>query len=104
MVKRKYANFWLNLDGGAYVLQKMAQGVVKQSAQTIQARATSIVPSVMARSDRVAPPTFTVETKLRITSRGARAVAIVRGGGTARQMYLAGMALAKSIDAGRVRL
>ena len=104
MVKRKYANFWLNLDGGAYVLQKMSQGVVKQAGQAIQARATSIAPSVMARSDRVPPPTFTVETKLRITSRGARAVAIVRGGGTARQMYLAGMALAKSIDAGRVRL
>lgn len=103
MVKRKYANFWLNLDGGAYVLQKMAQGVVKQSAQAIQARATSIVPSVMARSDRVAPPTFTVETRVRFNSRGARAIAIVRGGGTSRQMYLANMALAKSINAGRVR-
>lgn len=102
MVKRKYANFWLNLDGGAYVLQKMAQGVVKQSAQAIQARATSIAPSVMARSDKV-PPTFEVETKLRTNSRGTRAVAIVRGGGTSRQVYLAGMALAKSINAGRVR-
>lgn len=91
-------SFALDPQGGEEILQRMSMPTVKQAAEAIAARATSIAGSLSSQ-----PPAITVETKVGTIKRGVRAIATVKAeGNDARQNYIGWMALSKSKDAGRV--
>lgn len=94
----KDVSFALDPTGGEEILQRMAMATVKQSADAIAARATS-----MAGSMSGTPPSITVQTKVGTIRRGVRAIATVTAEGRdARSNYIGWYVLSRSKDAGRV--
>lgn len=94
----KDVSFALDPTGGEEILQRMAMPVVKQSAEAIAARATSIAGSMSSK-----PPAITVSAKVGTIRRGVRAIATVQAeGDDARSNYIGWYALSRSKDAGRV--
>lgn len=90
--------FSLDTKGGENILQNMSAPIVKQVADAIANRATS-----MASSMTKDPPSITVETKVGTIRRGVRAIAIVRATGIDKHSsYIGRQAIIKSKDAGRV--
>lgn len=90
--------FSLDTKGGEDILQNMAAPIVKQIADAIASRATS-----MASSMTKDPPSITVETKVGTIKRGVRAIAIVKATGNNKYSnYVGRQAIIKSKDAGRV--
>lgn len=90
--------FSMDVKGGEDILQRMAAPIVKQSADAIAARATS-----MASSMTKNPPSISIETKIGIIKRGVRAIAIVKATSSDRHAsYIGRQAIIKSKDAGRV--
>lgn len=93
----KRVTFQLDLSGGAEVLQRMAQPMIKKSGEAIASRANS-----MAREISSKPPKITSHTSVGTIKRGARAISVVKGDGDARDAYIASEAIRKSLDAGKV--
>lgn len=90
--------FSMDIKGGENILQNMVAPTVKQAADAIAARATS-----MASSMTKDPPNITVETKIGIIKRGVRAIAIVKAtSNNKHSSYIGRQAIIKSKDAGRV--
>lgn len=94
----KDVTFALDPSGGEEILQRMAMPIVKQSADAIAARATSMAGSMSSK-----PPAITVQTKVGTIRRGVRAIATIQAEGSdARSNYIGWYALSRSKDAGRV--
>lgn len=94
----KDVSFYLDPSGGKDILEKMAAGVVKQSATAIAGRARSMAASISSK-----PPSITVESTVGTIRRGTRAISTVRSTGpNARANYVGYTALTKAKDAGRV--
>jgi len=90
--------FQLDPKGGEDVLQAMAMPVVKQAAEAIAQRATS-----MASSMSSDPPTIEVTTAVGRIKRGERAIGTISAVGIdAHTNYIGHQALIKAKDAGRV--
>lgn len=92
-------SFHLDTGGGQQILTEMIAPLIKQSAEAIAARATSMAGSLSSH-----PPTISVTTEIQPSKRGgARVVGLVRASGNdAHQNYIGAQALAKAKDAGRV--
>lgn len=94
----KDVSFSMDTKGGQEILTNMAAPVVKQAADAIAARASS-----MAGSMSSDPPQITVNTKIGTIRRGVRAIATISADGNdAHANYIGHMALTKARDAGRV--
>lgn len=89
--------FQLDLKGGAEILQRMAAPIVKKSADAIASRAQSNASSMTSK-----PPTIKVFSSVGVNKRGSRAIAVVKGGGTQRDVYIATEAIRKAKDAGKL--
>lgn len=90
--------FSLDTKGGEDILQNMAAGIVKQSAEAIASRARSMASSIS--SD---PPNITVEATVGTIKRGVRAIATIKAEGKdSHSNYIGHVALTKAKDAGRV--
>lgn len=89
--------FQLDLKGGAEILQRMAAPIVKKSADAIASRAQSNASSMTSK-----PPTIKVFSSVGVIKRGSRAIAVVKGGGTQRDVYIATEAIRKAKDAGKL--
>jgi hypothetical protein len=95
----KDVSFSLDARGGQDILTSMAAPVIRQSAEAIAARATSIASSMSNN-----PPNITIEAKVGIIKRGMRAIATIKAqGSNAHENYIGRMALTKAKDAGRVQ-
>lgn len=93
----KDVSFALDPKGGEEILQSMMMPTVKQKADAIAARATS-----MAGSMSNHPPNISVTTKIGTIKRGVRAIAIISAEGRdAHQNYIGHYVLARAKDAGR---
>ena len=93
----KDVSFFLDVLAGQEILTRMAMPVVKQKADAIAARATS-----MAGSMSKNPPSITVSTRIGTVKRGVRAIATVSAEGrNAHQNYIGHYVLARAKDAGR---
>ncbi len=93
----KDVSFAMDTKGGEEILQSMAMPVVKQKADAIAARATS-----MAGSMSKTPPTISVSTRIGTIKRGVRAIATISAEGRdAHQNYIGHYVLARAKDAGR---
>lgn len=90
--------FSLDIDAAQVILTDMAAPLVKQSADAIASRASSMVASMTKD-----PVNFTVTTQIGTIRRGVRAIATVTADGINEHAnYMGRMALTKSKDAGRV--
>lgn len=90
-------SFSLDIKGGEEILTAMAMPVIKQKADAIAARATS-----MAGSMSKNPPSIAVTTKIGTIKRGLRAIAYITAEGRdAHQNYIGHYVLARAKDAGR---
>lgn len=89
--------FQLNLAGGAEILQNIAASAVNQSANAIAGRARSNAASLSSK-----PPKIDVYSSVGVIKRGSRAIAVVKGGGTQRDVYIATEAIRKAKDAGKL--
>lgn len=93
----KDVSFFLDTLAAGEILTKMAMPVVKQKADAIAARATS-----MAGSMSKDPPNITVSTRVGTVKRGVRAIATITAEGKdAHQNYIGHYVLARAKDAGR---
>lgn len=89
---------------GEIILQGLSAPLVKQSAESISARASSMATSLSSKA-----PDFTVTTQVGIIKVGSRAIATVTANLNdsdhslaEHQQYIAYEALTKARDAGRV--
>lgn len=90
-------SFAMDTTGGEEILQSMAMPIVKQKADAIAARATSMAGSMSNR-----PPNITVTTKVGTIKRGVRAIATIAAEGRdAHQTYIGHYVLSRAKDAGR---
>ena len=93
----KDVSFFLDTLAAQEILTKMAMPVVKQKADAIAARASS-----MAGSMSKNPPSISVSTRIGTVKRGVRAIATVTAEGRdAHQNYIGHYVLARAKDAGR---
>lgn len=93
----KDVSFFLDTLAAQEILTKMAMPVVKQKADAIAARATS-----MAGSMSKNPPNITVSTRVGTVKRGLRAIATITAEGRdAHQSYIGHYVLSRAKDAGR---
>lgn len=93
----KDVSFYLDTVAAEEILTRMAMPVVKQKADAIAARATS-----MAGSMSKDPPNITVSTRIGTVKRGVRAIATITAEGKdAHQNYIGHYVLARAKDAGR---
>ena len=93
----KDVSFFLDTLAAQEILTKMAMPVVKQKADAIAARASS-----MAGSMSKNPPNITVSTRIGTVKRGVRAIATVTAEGRdAHQNYIGHYVLSRAKDAGR---
>lgn len=93
----KDVSFSLDPKGGETILQTMMMPTVKQKADAIAARASSMAGS-MSRT----PPNITVTTKIGTIKRGVRAIATIAAEGKdAHENYIGHYVLARAKDAGR---
>lgn len=93
----KDVSFALDPKGGESILQGMMMPVVKQKADAIAARATSMAGSMSNK-----PPTIAVTTRIGTIKRGVRAIATISAEGRdAHQNYIGHYVLARAKDAGR---
>lgn len=98
IVMAKDVSFSLDTGGGEEILQKMAAPIIKQSADAIAQRATSMVQSMTSN-----PPSISVSTTVGTIKRGVRAIATITAQGSdAHSNYVGHLALTKAKDAGRV--
>jgi len=90
-------SFYLDTAAAEEILTVMAMPVVKQKADAIAARASS-----MAGSMSKQPPNISVTTRIGTVKRGVRAIAEIRAEGrNAHQNYIGHYVLARAKDAGR---
>ena len=75
----------------------MAASAVNQSANAIAGRARSNAASLSSK-----PPKIDVYSSVGVIKRGSRAIAVVKGGGTQRDVYIATEAIRKAKDAGKL--
>lgn len=93
----KDVSFYLDTLAAQEILTKMAMPVVKQKADAIAARASS-----MAGSMSKDPPNISVSTRIGTVKRGVRAIATITAEGKdAHQNYIGHYVLARAKDAGR---
>ena len=93
----KDVSFYLDTLAAQEILTKMAMPVVKQKADAIAARASS-----MAGSMSSDPPSISVTTRIGTVKRGVRAIATITAEGKdAHQNYIGHYVLARAKDAGR---
>lgn len=93
----KDVSFFLDTVAAQEILTTMAMPTVKQKAEAIAARATS-----MAGSMSKDPPTISVSTRIGTVKRGVRAIATVTAEGKdAHQNYIGHYVLSRAKDAGR---
>lgn len=93
----KDVSFAMDIKGGEEILQSMMMPTVKQKADAIAARATSMAGSMSKR-----PPNITVTTKIGTIKRGVRAIATIAAEGRDKhQTYIGHYVLARAKDAGR---
>lgn len=90
-------SFYLDTAAAEEILTVMAMPVVKQKAEAIAARATSMAGSMSSK-----PPTISVSTRIGTVKRGVRAIATISAEGKdAHQNYIGHYVLARAKDAGR---
>lgn len=90
-------SFYLDTAAAEEILTVMAMPVVKQKADAIAARASS-----MAGSMSKDPPSISVTTRVGTVKRGLRAIAEIKAEGkNAHQNYIGHYVLARAKDAGR---
>ena len=93
----KDVSFAMDTKGGEEILQSMMMPVVKQKADAIAARASSMAGSMSNKA-----PTITVTTRIGTIKRGIRAIATISAEGRdAHQNYIGHYVLARAKDAGR---
>lgn len=93
----KDVSFVLDPKGGESILQGMMMPTVKQKADAIAARASS-----MAGSMSKTPPNIAVTTRVGTIKRGVRAIATISAEGrNAHQNYIGHYVLSRAKDAGR---
>lgn len=93
----KDVSFFLDTAAASEILTKMAMPVVKQKADAIAARATSMAGSMSSN-----PPSISVSTRIGTVKRGVRAIATITAEGRdAHQNYIGHYVLSRAKDAGR---
>ena len=93
----KDVSFFLDTLAAQEILTKMAMPVVKQKADAIAARATSMAGSMSSN-----PPSISVSTRIGTVKRGVRAIATITAEGRdAHQNYIGHYVLSRAKDAGR---
>ena len=100
---RSKNTFWLEIGGGAGVLQDMAQGVVAQSGKAIADRASLIYTKITGHSTNAFLPTQVIVGKAPNGRGTPRAWVAVRTNAPEWRANDINEALRKSVSAGKVR-